>query len=267
MRLISICPSNTEMLEYLGLIDHVVAVDDFSDWPNEVNNLPRLGPDLSIDMDKLESFNPDLVVASLSVPGMERNVEALKERNIPHIVLNPNSLEDIANDLLALGKATNTLEQATIVVGKFKNIINEYQNLSKSIEKKSYYWEWWPKPVFTPGKKNWLTEISALAGGYNLFSDKAEASIQTTWADVHSRNPDRICLVWVGVKQEKMNPKLIRSRPGWSDLPAVKDDKIYILEEQLFCRPSPRLLLGLKKLATTMHPSHFPVDDGIDPLK
>lgn len=72
MRLISICPSNTELVAYLGLVDQLVGVDDFSDWPIAVKNLPQLGPDLSINMDALEALEPDLVLASLSVPGMEK---------------------------------------------------------------------------------------------------------------------------------------------------------------------------------------------------
>ena len=85
------------------MIDHLIAVDDFSDWPESINRLPRLGPDLSIDMDKVESLKPDLVLASLSVPGMEKNIDELKKRKIPHIILNPQSLNDIADDLLLVG--------------------------------------------------------------------------------------------------------------------------------------------------------------------
>lgn len=107
MRLISICPSNTELVAYLGLVDQLVGVDDFSDLPIAVKNLPQLGPDLSINMDALEALRPDLVLASLSVPGMEKNIQALKERNIPHIVFNANSLDEIAQDLLTLGKVCN----------------------------------------------------------------------------------------------------------------------------------------------------------------
>lgn len=266
MRLISICPSNTEMLAYLGLTNQIVAIDDYSDWPQEVNSLPRLGPDLSIDMDKLESYQPDLVIASLSVPGMEKNVEELQRRKIPHITLNPNSLEEIAECLLLLGKVTNTAEKATNVVTSFRSFIQEYAQIAKSVSPQKLYWEWWPKPVFTPGKTNWLTEISLLAGGLNVFADIEKANVQTTWEDVFSRKPEHICLVWVGVKQEKMNPKLVKSRPNWDELPAIREGRIHLLEEPLYCRPSPRLLLGLKKLATILHPNTFPKGDDTDPL-
>jgi iron complex transport system substrate-binding protein len=267
MKLISICPSNTELLGYLGLTDHIIAVDDYSDWPDKIQQLPRLGPDLSIDMDKLESMNPDLVVASLSVPGMEKNVEELKKRNIPYIVLNPNSLDDIANDLLLLGKATETTRKAEQLIEKYHQFLYEYEKRAKEIDKKpALYWEWWPKPVFTPGKLNWLTKISELAGATNVYSDVEAASVQTTWDDVKSRNPDYICLAWVGVKQNKINPDLVTKRPDWSEMDAVQKERIFVLEEPLYCRPSPKLLLGLKKLASLLHPDVFPKDDGKDPL-
>jgi iron complex transport system substrate-binding protein len=268
MRIISICPSNTELLHYLGLIDQLIAVDDFSDWPKSVQSLPRLGPDLSINMDKVEQLKPDLVLASLSVPGMERNVDELQKRRIPHIVLNPNSLDEIAEDLITVGKYTNRNKEASLVVAKYKQFINKYDQISSSISssKPTLYWEWWPKPVFTPGSLNWLTPISKLAGASNLFEDVELASVQTDWDDVLQRNPNHICLAWVGVRADKVNPSLIEKRPGWTSLEAVNNNKIHILEEALYCRPSPRLLLGLKKLASIVHPDHFPMNDGLDPL-
>src|SRR5690606_14154443 len=89
-RIVSLCPSNTEILYLLGLKDRIVGVDDYSDWPKEVNRLPKCGPDLDIDIDKVKSLRPDLVIASLSVPGMEKNIEGLKREGIPHLILAPN---------------------------------------------------------------------------------------------------------------------------------------------------------------------------------
>ncbi|MDV2684113.1 cobalamin-binding protein [Alkalihalophilus lindianensis] len=266
MRIVSICPSNTELIAYLGLIDQLVGVDDFSDWPEQVHTLPKLGPDLSINMDKLESLEPDLVLASLSVPGMEKNIEELERRGIPHVVYNPQSLAEIADDLLDLGQRAGQDALANHLVSSYHTMIEHYREIASTTTTQRLYWEWWPKPVFTPGQVNWLTEISALAGGENIFIDRAEASIQTDWDDVYNRNPDHICLAWVGVQTKKVKPELLLKRPNWSELSAIKENRVHVLEEPLYCRPSPRLLLGLKKLAAILHPEHFPTDDGVDPL-
>ncbi|WP_026694634.1 cobalamin-binding protein [Peribacillus kribbensis] len=258
MNIISICPSNTELCTFLGIEEHLVAVDDFSDWPLSVKDLPRLGPDLSINMDQVEKLMPDLVLASLSVPGMEKNVEELKRRNIPHIVLNPQSLDDIAADIIQVGRALGMEALAYDRVRAYQAILSSFKEVSQTITNRpSLYWEWWPKPLFTPGQVNWLTEISHLAGGENVFGDVELASVQPSHADVIQRAPEYICMAWVGVPQRKMQPSLIKKREGWQELEAVKNDRILVLEESLYCRPSPRLIDGLIKLANILHPEKY----------
>jgi iron complex transport system substrate-binding protein len=258
LKIISLCPSNTELCTYLGIEDQLIAIDDYSDWPETLQHLPKVGPDLSIDIDHVESLKPDLVLASLSVPGMEKNIVGLKERNIPHIIFNPQSLEDIAKDLLTLGEAMDLKEKAEEQAAKFRDAILQYKNIADKIETKpSLYWEWWPNPLFSPGGVNWLSEISTLAGGYNLFEDVDMASIQVTSEEVQKKDPDHICLAWVGVPLRKVNPALVRKRQGWTDMKAVRNNHIHIMEEPLFCRPSPRLLDGLSILAKTLHPEAY----------
>lgn len=264
MKLISLCPSNTELCTYLGIEDQLIAIDDYSDWPDSIQHLPKVGPDLSINIDLVESLKPDLVLASLSVPGMEKNIEALKKRKIPYIIFNPQSLEDIAQDLLTLGEAVQVQEKAALQADKFRSTIRQYKMVADSIDHPpSLYWEWWPNPLFSPGGVNWLTEISRLAGGYNLFEEVDMASIQVPSEEVLEKDPDHICLAWVGVPLHKVNPELIKKRKGWSEMKAVQNHAIHIMEEPLFCRPSPRLLDGLSKLARTLHPKaylHIPTD-------
>jgi len=259
MRIVSICPSNTEIVAYLDLTSSLVGIDNYSDWPSGLDHLPRLGPDLDIDMDQVEKLNPDLVVASLSVPGMEKNIEELERRGLPYIVLNPQSLEDIADSILELGKATDQVKKAEKVCAQYEEQLEFYRKLSTGVqEKKRVYWEWWPKPVFTPGAVNWLTEISELSGAVNIFGDMEIPSVQTDWEEVKKRNPDVIFMVWVGVKEKQMKPRLVESRPGWHEMKAVQKKEIYVLEESLFCRPSPRLLEGLAKVANLLHPEVYP---------
>lgn len=258
MKLISICPSNTELVELLGLTNQLIAVDDFSDWPAQVKELPQLGPDLSIDMEAVEKLQPDLVLASLSVPGMEKNIDGLKEKNIPHIVLNANSLEEIIEELLLVGRACNCEKIAEEVAADYRSKIIELKKIASTIENPpSLYWEWWPNPIFTPGGTNWLTEISELAGATNLFKDVELASVMTDFEDVRLRNPDYILLAWVGVDFERINTKVIEKRSGWTELDAWKEQHVHKLEEWLYCRPSPRLLEGAIQLAQLLHPEAY----------
>ncbi|WP_144460577.1 cobalamin-binding protein [Siminovitchia fortis] len=253
MRIVSLCPSNTEVIGYLGKEGMLVAVDDYSNWPESIKGLPRIGPDLTVDMDKVEAMQPDLVVASLSVPGMEKNIYELSRRDIPHIILNPNSLEEIACDIETLGEALGFPELGKERASHFREEIRQRKIVAQGRnEHFTIYWEWWPKPVFTPGGPNWLTEISKLAGGRNIFESEPRANVQTDWDDVAERNPDHICMVWVGIEKEKVRPELLKKRPGWEKIKAVQNNQVHVLGDSLYCRPSPRLLLGLDKLIATL---------------
>ena len=111
-----------------------------------------------------------------------------------------------------------------------------------------------------------MTELAELAGGKNIFEDFQEANVQTEWEEVKKRNPDVFCIAWVGVETERVNPKVIMKRPGIQEMKSIQNNEFYILEEALFCRPSPKLLQGLCKLAALLHPQIFPPYDGKDPL-
>ncbi|MFP3470918.1 ABC transporter substrate-binding protein, partial [Micrococcus sp. SIMBA_144] len=123
---------------------------------------------------------------------------------LSYTILNPNSLEDICNDIVTLGELTNKAREAASLSNRFREVIQQYKEISEQIpDKPEIYWEWWPKPVFTPGKINWLTELSEMVGAKNLFDDVELASVQTDWEDVVRRKPDYICLAWVGVRQDR----------------------------------------------------------------
>jgi iron complex transport system substrate-binding protein len=248
-RVVSICPSNTELLVDLGLLEKIVGVDKYSDWPAEVKNLPQLGSDLDIDMDKVKTLEPDLVVASLSVPGMERNIERLKEYGLPYIVLNPKTIDQIPNDIRRLGEALGIKEKAEERARVFEGEIAYFRNkYAQSKNQPKLYWEWWPKPIFTPGRYNWLTDVSELVGGVNVFADEPIDNVQTNFETVAARNPDFAFAIWCGVEAKRVKPEMLSNRPEWKEMKAVKQGKVFVLEEGLYCRPSPRLLQGLREL-------------------
>ncbi len=257
-RIVSLCPSSTEIAAYLGLTPYLVGVDSYSDWPEEVKELPDLGPDLSIDMDEVIKLKPDVVLASHSVPGMEKNTEEMDKRGISYVLTSPNTLEDVLEDLIIIGEATGTAQKAEELINACRRIMDTYRELALGCDPSRLYWEWWPKPPFTPGGGNWLTEISALAGAENIFADKEEASVKTTWEEIQQRDPERICLAWVGVPFDKVKPELLKKREGWQSMKAMTAGSIHVLPEPLYCRPSPRLFTGLAELAYLLHPDVFP---------
>ncbi len=134
-------------------------------------------------------------------PAWKKTLMGLKQKELPYVILDPQSMDDIANDMIVIGELTGKMKEALIVKEAFLKILASYKETAQELSSKpSLYWEWWPKPVFTPGRTNWLTEISMLAGATNCFSDQPEASVQTSWDEVIHRDPDHICMVWVGVE-------------------------------------------------------------------
>jgi len=249
-------------LGFLGAADLLVGTDKYSDWPRSVADLPKLGSDLDIDMEAVEGLKPDLVLASLSVPGMEKNIAGLQERGLPYLTLNPKKLADIARNLMLVGEAIGRSRAAEAAARKYSDLLQQYEALSKQVERRpSLYWEWWPKPVFTPGGGNWLTEISRLAGARNCYEADERASVKTDLEDVRSRDPDYILLAWVGVREQLVKPESLRERPGWPELAAIRENRVRVMEESLYCRPSPLLLLGLQKLGAMLHPGIYPAYD------
>jgi iron complex transport system substrate-binding protein len=255
MRIVSICPSNTEILYGLGLGDYVVGLDDNSDWPPEWQHLPRVGPDLHIDMEKVEALRPDLVIASLSVPGMEKNVDALIERKLPHLVLNPTRISQIPEDIRLVGRATGFEERAERLAREFIEKMEAFRQATAQVaERPKLYWEWWPNPIYTPGRDNWLTDVSELAGARNIFADVPTDNVKATRDMVLEREPDHICVVWCGIELKRIKPAMITERPEWREMTAIKKGQVHLLEEGLFCRPSPRILDGVAKLIGLIHP-------------
>lgn len=103
MRLVSLVCSNTEIVHALGMSAHLVAVDDHSNHPPEVvERQPRMGPELGIQVDRVAAQDPDLVLASLSVPGHEKVVAAL---DLPLLVLDPISISQVLDDIRGVAEA------------------------------------------------------------------------------------------------------------------------------------------------------------------
>jgi iron complex transport system substrate-binding protein len=258
-RIASLCPSNTEIVHALGLSKYLVAVDNYSDYPiHVVNKVPKVGPDLQIDMDRLAALKPDLTLSSLSVPGMEKVVANAASANLTQIVLSPHSMTDIYNDMYRVAAAVPEVlsrEDVDAVVNRLKHRVDRIQALTASLRHRPrLYWEWWMKPIFSPAKENWLTELSELAGAVNIFGDHPGDQVQDDGESVTEANPDYYLAVWTGVPQHKVPLTKLFAHGRLTETSMFLNKRVYVLSEGLYCRPSPRLIDGLEQLTQLLHP-------------
>lgn len=261
MRLASLTPSNTELAAFLGLGESVVGVDDWSDWPSLlVDRAAKLGPDLQIDLGRVAGLEPDLVLASLSVPGMERVVEGLEERGLPHIVLAPKSLGAVVEDARRLGRAVGVPVRGDALARAMQTglaaIGDGVRGAVAAEGRPRVYWEWWPKPAIAAGGPGWMSELLAVAGGENVFADRPEESLEVSPDEVVDAAPDQFAACWCGSLQRVQALARVRQREGWDGVSALgRDEHVLLLPESLFGRPGPRLVEGARSLAAALHPS------------
>jgi iron complex transport system substrate-binding protein len=251
MRIVSLACSNTEIVHALGCAHLLVGVDDHSDWPPEVvDPLPRMGPDLEIDVDRVASLEPDLVLATLTVPGHERVVERLERAGVPFIAPEPVSLDDVYRDvhriaaLLAPADPGVTARAEALVAA----MRGELDAPPPPADAPTVLIQWWPKPVISPGRLSWATDVVAAAGGRSVLGDQEVKSRPMTDHEVAEAAPDAVVLSWCGVRPEKYRPDVVLRNPLWRELRFVRERRVYCVGEPFLGRPGPRLVEGVRAL-------------------
>lgn len=255
MKIVSHTCSNTEIVCALGRGDWLVGVDDHSDFPPEVvEALPRIGPDLDVDVEKVRALEPDLVITSLTVPGHERCLERLEAAGLPLLVTQPHTLADVAEDIRRIGQAIEAPQQARKLASRFEATLTSDPPAHEPVP---ILIEWWPKPVIVPGRHSWVNEMLALAGGINPWHDRDAESLEVDAATARAASPEAVVMSWCGVDESKYRPHIVSRREGWSNIPAIANDRIVPISEAWLGRPGPRLIDGIKKLREVVESVKF----------
>lgn len=245
MRVISHTASNTEIVCALGAGHLLVGIDADSDFPVDVvRDLPKLGRDLQLDLAAVEALRPDLVLTSLTVPGHERIVEALNQRGIPTLVADPVSLEDVFDDVRRIANALGMPEAGARLAAEMDAAMPQRVGGKTA----RVLVEWWPKPVIAPAQQSWINGLLQLAGGVNPWEHAPGPSITLETQDVLMAQPELVIMSWCGVQEHHYRPELVRRRPGWAEVGAVRADRIHAISEAYMGRPGPRLVEGYRRL-------------------
>jgi len=245
VRVVSLTCSNTEIVCALGLGQLLVGIDDHSDFPHDVvSRLPRLGPDLEIDVEAVAALRPDLVLASLTVPGHERVLEALSRARLPFIAPEPISVSDIYSDILCIGSRLGVSARAAALVSDMQRELAAPPPERTRIP--SILVEWWPKPVIVPGRDSWVNQLLAAAGGKNPLASRPVKSEPVNDELVRELDPDAVVISWCGIKLEKYRPEIVYRRAGWQNVRALEQRRVYAIPEAHLGRPGPRVIEGYR---------------------
>ena len=210
-----------------------------------------MGPDLGIDVARVAELRPDLVLASLTVPGHERVVERLEAAGLPFLALAPRSLEDVHADIATIAERLAVEERGQELVALMRERIPAATADSASVvaELPRVLVEWWPKPVIVPGRQSWVTDLLARAGGVNPLADVDVESTPIDDERAAALAPDAVVISWCGVDPANYRTREVYKRPGWQQLPALRHGQVHCVPEAWLGRPGPRLVEGYRALA------------------
>ena len=251
-RIISLAPSNTEIIYALGAEDKLVAVTRYCDFPKEAQKKPRIGGWLDINDDLVKSFNPDLILTSTFV--QNKITSRYKKSKMNVVALMPTTLNGVFDSIEKIGKLVGKEKEANKLIESMKTDMKKISANLKFFSKPRVYVEEWHKPPTISG--NWVPNLVKMAGGeYSLIKAGAHSK-EVSSQEIQKYNPEIIVVSICGMS-DKVPIEWIAKRKGWEDLSAVIKKKIFVFDDSLLNRPGPRLTIGLKKLAEVIHPECF----------
>lgn len=257
-RIVSLLPSNTEILFAVGAGEQVVGVTSYCNYPPETATRTQVGGITSqtISIEAVAALEPDLVVAS----GAQKDViQPLSEAGLTVIALQPATFEDIYSNITMVGQVTGHADQAAAVVEDMRDRVAAVSAQVATIpeaERPTVYYEVWNEPLMTAGPHTFIGQMIDLAGGRQIFADAGEDWPQVSAEVIINRNP--AIILGPTTSSEILTAEKIGARPGWENIAAVRDNHIYLLDPDIVSRPGPRIVEALEAMAQVFYPDRFP---------
>ncbi len=252
--IVSLAPSNTEILFALGLGDLVQGVTAHCNYPPEIKDKATVGGYMDLSLEKIISLKPDLVLATSYQDG---TVASLRELKIPVVVLDATTMSGVADCIKAAGTLTGRSREAQRLTAEMTRELNSIRDRVSSIpdaERPRVLYLAWDAPILTVGPDTLLHDMITLAGGRNIAAAAREPYPIYSIEMVIVENPDVILIPRV---QSSLDLKLLRSLPAWRNVKAVREGRVYLLDDDLVSRPGPRAVQGLRQIAEDLHPDKF----------
>lgn len=257
-RIISLTPSNTEIVYAVGAGDLLVGDTEYCDFPEEAKNVAKIGGFSAdtISIETILSLKPDVVLADGT--GQESVITALEQANIKVIALNAASLEDVYANIDLVGKISGHDVEAAALVDGMKARVAAVEEKVASISdanRLTVFWEVWDEPLMTVGPKTFTGQLIQMAGGVNIFADVTDDYPQVSSEEVVKRNP--AVILGPDTHGDKLIAEQLAARPGWDQIDAVKNKKIFLIDGNISSRSGPRIVDALEIIAQSLYPDLF----------
>ena len=241
--IVALSPSAAEILFTIGAGDQVSAVSEFTDFPEAAKAKPVVGgfDGKTLSLETIMSFKPDLVYLT---EGMHNFLIATLEANgIAYYVSKGDSIASVEQEILEVGKITGHEKEAAKVVDGMERKLKKaaeasaHKSGAKSGAAVKVYWEVWNAPYMSAGASSFINDVIKAAGGENIFSDLPDAYPMVSEESIISRQPSVILIP----ASTGMAAEAVGLRNGWADIPAVKNGKVFVVDDNVYTRPGPRV--------------------------
>lgn len=252
--IVSLMPSNTEILFELGLVEEVIAVTDNDDYPAEVEEKESVGG-FELNIEKIISLNPEMVFAHEMLLGSSgEGLEQIRDAGIPVIVVdNAEDFEETYATIEMIGQVTDKVDEATKIIEGMKAQVDEVvEKTAKAENERTVFVETSDAPeIYTPGSGTFVQEMLDMIGAKNMVAE--EGWIMIDPEEIVNENPDVIVVMYNA-------PDIVQSvknRAGFDTVTAVTDNMVIQVDENLTSRTGPRLADGLEEFAKAIYPEAF----------
>lgn len=255
--IVSMIPSNTEILFELDLGEKVVGVSDYDNYPEEAALKEKIGGQ-EFNVEKIISLNPDLVLAHESGLGMGgAGLQQLRDTGINvFVVKTAANFEEVYDTMITIGKATGATTEAEEMVQTMKDEVATIQEKASSVEtKKTVFVEVSPAPeIYTAGKNTFMNEMIQMLNAENIAGD-LEGWIKMDPEEIVKRNPDIIITTYGSYTPDATEQVL--TRVGFGTVTAIKNQAVLNVDADKTGRSGPRLTEGLLEMAKAIYPEVF----------
>jgi cobalamin transport system substrate-binding protein len=251
-RIVSLAPNLTEIVYAVGAGDRLVGRTSYCDYPPQARTVTEIGDTLHPSVERIIALRPQVVLVS-TASQLENFTQQLDEQKIAVYVTNPQSLDQVFHSIETLGQLFGTTELAKRLADDLRYRALMIENPTIPLKPIRVFYQVSDEPLYTIGREAYLTDLIKRAGGISVTADVPTAFPRFSDEAALASKPEAIILPTGG----SMGNSNSNVAPALKNSPAVRDNRVYKINDDLLSRPGPRLVDGLEQLARALHPEAF----------